>query len=74
MTDEELNRLLDTQAEVFNQNILAETKEAQDRLMERHDDYIKMEKSFVQLNTLFQVSRIRVGQAHIHYWTNIKQR
>lgn len=58
VTDEELENLLDRQAEIFNQNILMETQVAKQRLLDvqqRHDDVIKIEKSIIEVNQLFQV-------------------
>lgn len=63
VTDEELENLLDRQAEIFNQNILMETQVAKQRLLDvqqRHDDVIKIEKSIIEVNQLFQVITISI--------------
>ncbi|KAL7637221.1 UNVERIFIED_CONTAM: hypothetical protein RMT77_011933 [Armadillidium vulgare] len=63
VTDEELENLLDRQAEIFNQNILMETQVAKQRLLDvqqRHDDVIKIEKSIIEVNQLFQELAILV--------------
>lgn len=54
----ELENLLDESAEIFTQNIIQETQVARQQLhdlQERHEAFIKLEKSITELYQMFQV-------------------
>ena len=61
VTEEEVEELLQRPAiDIFNQNILRETQEAKQKLLdvqERHEEVRKIEESILTVNQLFQVCK-----------------
>lgn len=56
--EEELESLIEESTEIFTQNLIKQTRMAQQQLsdlQERHEAFVKLEKSIVELHQLFQV-------------------
>nr|XP_045616902.1 syntaxin-like [Procambarus clarkii] len=56
LDEAELENLLEETTEIFTQNLIQETQVARQQLsdlQERHDAFIKLEKSLIELNSLF---------------------